>query len=48
LEILKESDHLGDLDVGGRTILKLNFKKRFMRVWTGLMWLRIVSIGGLL
>jgi hypothetical protein len=38
---------LGDPDVDGRIILKWIFKKG-MGAWTGLIWLRIRTGGGLL
>jgi hypothetical protein len=40
---LKQRDHLGDLGVDGRIILKYNTS-----VWTGCMWLRIGTSGWLL
>jgi hypothetical protein len=36
-----------DLEVSERIILKCIFKRN-MKVWTGLIWLRIWSSGGLL
>jgi hypothetical protein len=44
---LSEGDHLEDLGVDGRIILKL-FSRRRMGTWTGLIWLRIGTGGGLL
>jgi hypothetical protein len=44
----KEGDHLEDQDVGEWTILKWILERRDGMVWTGLMWLRIGTIGGLL
>jgi len=43
-----ERDHLGDLGIDERIILKLIFKKSDRRVWIGLIWLRIGTGGGLL
>jgi hypothetical protein len=45
---LREGDHLEDLDVDGRIILQLIFKKWTGRAWTGFIWLRIGTGGGLL
>jgi hypothetical protein len=44
---LMETDHLEELDVGGRIILKLIFKKHG-GLWTGSIWLRMGTGGGLL
>jgi hypothetical protein len=43
--ILKGGDHMKDLGIDERIILKCIFKKL---VWTGFRWLRIGSGGGLL
>jgi hypothetical protein len=40
--------HLQDLDVDGRIILKWIFRKWDDEVSTGLIWLRIGTVGGLL
>jgi hypothetical protein len=44
----KGENHLEDPRVDGRTILKWIFKKWDGRAWTGLIWLRIGTGGGLL
>jgi hypothetical protein len=46
LENLKRRDHLRDLRVYGRIILKCILKKQDVRVWTGFIWLRIETAGG--
>jgi hypothetical protein len=46
----KWRDHLEDLDMGGKIILN-GFYGNGMRgcgVWTGLMWLGVMGVGGLL
>jgi hypothetical protein len=40
---IKRRDHLGDLVVDGRMILRRIIRKQ---MWTGFMWLRIESNGG--
>jgi hypothetical protein len=42
------TDHLEDLGVDGSIILKCVIKKREREAWTGFIWLRIGTGGGLL
>jgi hypothetical protein len=44
----REGDHLGDLDVDGRIILEWLLKKYGVSVWTGFIWPKKGSSGGLL
>jgi hypothetical protein len=44
----REGDHLEDLGVDWRIILKLIIKKWYGKVWPGLIWLRIGRGTGLL
>jgi hypothetical protein len=46
-ESQEERNHLEDLDIGGRIILKWILERQDEVVWTGLIWLRIGSSGGL-
>jgi len=43
---LRERDHLGDPDVGGRIILRWVFSKWEVEVWTGSNWFLIGTGGG--
>jgi len=45
---LKEGDHLEDIGIGERIILKWTFKMWGGRVWTELVWFRIETGGRLL
>jgi hypothetical protein len=47
-ESLPERDHLENMDISCKAILKLISKKDVDRGWNGLIWLRIVKSGGLL
>jgi hypothetical protein len=46
--ILKESDHLEDLEMDGRIILKCILRQVDGRMWTGCTWLRRDTSAGLL
>jgi hypothetical protein len=45
LEYLKGRRRFGDLTVGGRIILKRVLNKKYVRVWTEFIWLRIRTSG---
>ena len=42
----RERDHLEDIGVNWKIILKLSFKKWEGEAWTGLIWLRTKTGGG--
>jgi len=42
---LRERDHWGEPDVGGKIILRWIFSKWDLEVWTGSSWLRIGTGG---
>ena len=42
----EERDHLGDPGINGRIIFRWSFRKRYMGVWTGSIWLRMGTGGG--
>jgi hypothetical protein len=44
----KERDHDEDLDVGVRIILSRILEKKDLVVWSGLIWFRAGTSGGLL
>jgi hypothetical protein len=45
---LERKGHLGNLGVYGKVVLKWILEKRGVKMWTGLIWLKIGSNGGLL
>lgn len=47
IQLLSE-DHLDDVWLGERVLLKWVFRKVFMRVGTGFIWHKVGTFGGLL
>jgi hypothetical protein len=47
-ENLKEGDHLEDLVIDGKIVLKFNLQKWGGKLWTGFTWLRRETSGELL
>jgi hypothetical protein len=45
---LEGKDNLEDLGIDGRIILRWSLEKWGLKVWTGFIWLRIQTSGGLL
>jgi hypothetical protein len=45
---VKVRDYLENLGVDERIILKWIYRKLFVSAWTGLIWLRIDTNGGML
>jgi hypothetical protein len=45
---LKEREYLGDIGIDRRVKCNYIYKKEWIRMWTGFIWLRLVSSGGLL
>jgi hypothetical protein len=43
---MREGEHLQDLGLDGRIILRLIFIKRDVEEWTGFIWLSIGTSGG--
>ena len=43
---LRERDHFKDLDVDGRLIFKWIFRKWDGEVWTGFLWVKVMTGGG--
>jgi hypothetical protein len=46
LENLKGRDHLGDLGVDGKIILKRILGKQDVRMWTAFIWLKMDPLAG--
>jgi hypothetical protein len=45
---MEEGDHLEDLGIDGKIILKSILKKECGRIWTGFIWLWMGARSGLL
>jgi hypothetical protein len=45
---LKWEDNLEDPEVDGRIILEWILEKRSVRMWTGFIWVKVATSGGLL
>jgi len=45
-KLILERDHLGDLGIDGRVILRLSCRKWDVGAWTGSSWHRIGTGGG--
>jgi hypothetical protein len=45
---LKERDYLKDVGVNGRIILRCILLRWYVKAWTGFIWFRVGTIGGLL
>jgi hypothetical protein len=43
---LRERDHLGDPGIDGRINIKMDLWGMDVGAWTGLIWLRIETVGG--
>jgi hypothetical protein len=48
LESRKITDHLEDIDVDWRLILKCTFKKEYLEMKTGFIWFTVAKSGGLI
>ena len=48
VRIPEGENHLGNIGVDGTTVLKWFLNSLIGRAWTGVMWLKIGTVGGLL